>query len=224
MVKRPLSPRAQAALATTPVVVAGGYALLLALPATRFGARVSLQENYPVELLTFAFLFLGGVLAGHRAWHGRRRGDSRLVRGFYALFAAGLLLTAMDEVAWGQTFFGFPTPFGWDEANRQHELTLHNLGALHSQTATLHLVFGLGGLFGVALWRHRALWRVGAAPVLAPWFLTIALLSGLRLTIPPGFGGRGAEVVLGFSAEVNELLIGGAALLFVWLNQRHRAA
>lgn len=209
-----------ALLAAAPIAIAGGFALLAAMPGTRDEMFLLREENHLVEFLTFACLLLGGILAALLARRIWVRREGTVLTGYYALFAAGLLVTAMEEVAWTQAFFHFDTPFGWGDINRQGELTLHNLPVLHGHNDNLRLAFGIGGLVGVALRRNRRFWRLGAPPVLMPWFLTISLASGLDLYRKHATFGVDGDAVVTMLSEVVELLIGAAAVIYIWLNGR----
>ncbi len=90
-----------------PFIVVLLFGFFMALPTTRSATGWMLEENHPVELLTFFFLAVAGIKGLKLAWHTRKHGHPMLVQAFYALFSVGLLLIAMEEVAWGQWFFGF---------------------------------------------------------------------------------------------------------------------
>jgi hypothetical protein len=61
------------------------------------------------RIVYLLFLLIGGIKGLVLVWHTRKRGERRIVYGFYAIFSISLLFTAMEEVAWGQWFFGFET-------------------------------------------------------------------------------------------------------------------
>jgi hypothetical protein len=81
------------------------------------------EEDHLIEVLTFVFLLLGGVLGLALVWRvGGRRGNL-LVVGFYLLFSVGLLFAAMEELAWGQQLLRYETPPLLEEVNKQDEAT-----------------------------------------------------------------------------------------------------
>ena len=139
---------------------------------------------------------------------------------FFALFSLGLLFAAMEEVAWGQTFFDFETPRALKGLNRQNELTLHNPPGFHNRTEFFRITFGAGGIIGVWLsWRGRVR-RIAAPPVLLPWFLLITLLAGLDLfndfyRIHKQFDRNIHEL-----SEVVEMMVGLSSLLYAWIKFR----
>lgn len=211
-----LKAAARTGVAVAPFLIVAFYGMLLSAPSTRNRARWMMAENHHVELLTFASLFLAMILAARLAWKARR---TTLVAVFWALFSAGLLFAAMEEVAWGQTFFGFETPQVLQGLNRQNELTLHNLPGLHNRTEFFRIAFGLGGIFGVWLYSRNRLRQIAPPPVLLSWFVLIAVLAGLDLLndfyrIHKRFDKNIHEL-----SEVVEMMVGFSALLFVWLKK-----
>jgi hypothetical protein len=216
-------PWAAGLLGAAPIALLSLAWLLLSRPATRTATRKLLMENQPVELLTFVFLMAGGILALALVRRLGRRGESALVRRFGIVFATGLFLVAMEEIAWGQHLLGFPTPDFLRGLNQQGETTLHNLPGLHGRTEALRLLFGVGGLVGVALQRSRT-WRPVAAPgLLLPWFAVIAAHAALDLYADFLPVLRHVNFLLWSTAELVELLIAIAALLYVALNPAWRA-
>jgi hypothetical protein len=202
-------------------VLATSWALL-SQARTRSATRALLAENGPVELLTFVCLMAAGVLALALVRRLGQRGESALARRFGVAFAIGLLLVAMEEIAWGQHILGFSTPGFLRALNRQGETTLHNLPGIHGRTEVLRLIFGAGGLAGVALGRWPA-WRAVAAPrLLLPWFAVIAAHAACDLYADFLPVPRHTDFLLWSTAELIELLIAIAALLYVVLNPAWR--
>lgn len=183
-----------------------------------------LEENRPVELLTFVFLFLGGILGLLLAVRAKRRGWGNVAAWFYLFFSIGMIFTAMEEVAWGQWFFGFQTPAMVREINAQGEFTLHNVRGLQGHSEFFRVTFGIGGLIGVAFSSHKSLWRIGAPEILVPWFAVITMLAAVDLfndyvPIHDGF-----DFMISRLAELVEMMIGVAGFLYVWLNGRMLSA
>ncbi len=141
-------------------VVAG----LLLLPATRESMKSLLDEGHVVEWLTFATLLLAGfgavgLTAGRQRWW---------VKIFYLIFGLLLIITAAEEVAWGQQIFGFETPSFLRAINRQGEATLHNIGGLQERSEYFRIIFGLGGLAGVLLRRSKSFAELAPPPTWRP--------------------------------------------------------
>ena len=132
---------------------------------------IVLNEQNPVEMLTFLFELLAGILGLALAWQLKKRGEPFVVIGFYVLFAIGILLLAGEEVSWGQWIVGkeaLPTPSWLKDENVQGDITLHNVEPVYGNANLFYLAFGLGGLVGiwVSFWpRFR---KVGASLILLP--------------------------------------------------------
>jgi len=202
-----------------PFVVAFAYSALLTFKPTRAVAIQMADENYPVEILTFLFLLAGGIYGVRLAILARRRGLATLWVIFYLTFSVFLLLTAMEEISWGQWFFHFHTPEAIARINTQQEFTLHNLNGLGGHTVWLRLAFGVGGLVGIALWFVPFFRTVAASPKLTVWFVVITALAVGDL-VSDFAGPRSVAALFDVMSEVNELLIAAAACLYLWLNAR----
>ena len=87
----------------------------------------------------------------------------------YLCAAAGLFLTAGEEISWGQRLFSWQTPQLMAEINRQQETTLHNIVGVEQ-------VFNLGklavGLYGTIVPLLVLYWW----DKLAPYRRTLSLL------------------------------------------------
>jgi hypothetical protein len=207
----------------TPFVVSFGYCALLTFKPTRRFALLMSQENYPVELLTFALMLAGGIYGlclAMRARRQRPRGLPSWVIAFYLMFSVFLVLIAMEEISWGQWFFHFHTPGPIARINTQHEFNLHNLQGMGGNTVWLRLAFGVGGLLGTALGLHPTLEPVAAAPRLRSWFLVIAVFAAGDIVTDFVGVDTPLDVLFESMRELIELLIAGAACLYLWLNSK----
>lgn len=85
--------------------------------------RIYLEEDGFIEYITFFLLFGSAVSCFIR---GLKATERKPVI-FY--FAASLifLFGAGEEISWGQRIFGFNTPEGLENINKQKEFTLHNI-------------------------------------------------------------------------------------------------
>ena len=216
-----MSPAQRGFFSALPLVVLLLYAWWLAHPSSRPIAVEMVQENRPVELLTFLFLVLAGVMALRLAHRLRKEGREVLVWGFYTAFGLAMLVIGMEEVAWGQHFLGYETPEPLERFNQQGEVTLHNIGPLQGRSEIFRLVFGAAGLVGIWLSSHPR-WRdVGVPTRLWPWFAVIAAAALIDLhndffPVGRGFYDEGWR----WLSELVEMLIGAAALLYVLLKKR----
>lgn len=190
------------------------------LPSTRDSAISFLEENGPVELLTFVFALVGGIQGLWLFGQIRKHGEQILVSGFYALFSVGLIFIAMEEVAWGQWFFGFETPEFWREVNNQEELTFHNLDIWNHHLEIFPLIFGLGGLLGVWLSFRKKLPKITPPIILFPWFLIITIMSAIDLLQDFYIIQKQFDYLINWLDEVIEMMVGISGLLFIWLNMK----
>ena len=207
-----------------PFIISFLYSLSFVLPITRPIAYWMRGENHPIELLTFGFLLAGGIRGIALAWQTKNHREEILVYGFYAVFSIGILFTAMEEVAWGQWFFGFETPSALKSINVQGEFTVHNIRGLQGHSEFFRVAFGLGGLLGVWLSSRRYFRKIGAPFILLSWFLIISILAVLDLYNDYFSSERRLSFLIKMLAEFVEMMIGMSGFLFVWLNARMLAA
>ncbi len=176
------------------------------------------HENGPVEIATFLLALLAAWLAWQHAGTLRRNREAPWTWSFYILFAVGMFLVAMEEIAWGQQFLRFETPAFWSEINAQRETTLHNVVGLHHHSEYFRLAFCLGGLAGLLVGRFWSFSLIAVSPLLWSW---IAIMTGFTVLdvandyypIHPGID----RYVNKFS-EVVELAIATVGVLYVRLN------
>ena len=213
-------PLTRDAIILGPLAILGFYLLLLLVPFTRNGALWGLEENHPVEVLTFGFALTGGLIGARLVLRSIQRKEDPLTLWFYLLFSLGIIFIAGEEIAWGQQFFGFATPEEWKKLNFQGETTLHNIVGLQSHSDMIRTTFGLCGLAGVWLSVQPRFRRIGAPVILSPWFLLISAHSLLDVyndffPINVKF-----DFYVQRLSELVEMMIGIAGMLFLWLNSR----
>ncbi len=206
------------ALILTPGILFVVFAALLALPATRAATMWTLSENHPVEIITFIFLMIGGIYGLNLSRRLKKQGERFGYVLFYALFSLGLLLTGLEEIAWGQQFWGFATPDSLKTINMQGETTLHNIKGFHGHTEVFRLLFGIGGLTGILLTKYSKLTKIGTPLILFSWFGIITAHSMFDvfddIFVVPKFMVAASSNL----AELVEMLIGMAGLLYLYLN------
>jgi hypothetical protein len=135
-------------------LVAFGLGVTLLTPAAFHWAFVS--EFGPVELGTAASFGAAAILAFGLA--ARSRGVVPVgFRALYLLFALGALFAGLEEISYGQHFFGWQTPRWFAEQNAQHETNLHNLlgdkpGKALRNVALVAVAVGGIGLPAAAMW------------------------------------------------------------------------
>jgi hypothetical protein len=200
-----------------PLVIVGGMALVLAVPATREAGIWLLLEDHPVEIATFGFLVAAGLASLYQAWSSWRRREGRLTPIFFLAFGAGLILTGMEEIAWGQYWLGFETPAALADLNVKGEATLHNISGLDGRTEILRVAFGIGGLIGIWLNHVGRLPAITPPTVLWTWFAVIAIIAAYDFVNDITALVGAFDTVVEWIDELVELLIGVAALLFVMM-------
>jgi hypothetical protein len=203
-----------------PVFIIGIYAILLSIPQTHDVALWTTWENRPVELATFVFFVFGGFYGLSLAWRLGRAGHSLFVRAFYAIFSLALLFIGMEEIAWGQWFFGYETPAMLERINAQGELTLHNIRGVSGHSEAMRVAFGVAGLLGIALGYRSRFRSIGVPILLLSHFAIITIHSGIDLCadfwgVPTSLDNFTDE-----TGEVVEMLIAMAAVTYLWLNRR----
>jgi hypothetical protein len=148
----------------------------------------------------------------------RKHNERFIYTGFYFLFSFGLILTAMEEIAWGQQIFAFETPPSLQEINMQGETTIHNIRGLHGNTEYFRLAFGLGGLIGVCLGFQKLLSKISPPVVLLTWLLVITAHAAVDILNDITPIQKEFDAAISWLAELVELLIAVAAFLYIWLN------
>ncbi|PIA77474.1 hypothetical protein BFR04_08510 [Gaetbulibacter sp. 4G1] len=201
-----------------PILLVCFQGFLFAYPPARdFGIWLVLENN-PIELLTFIVFLLGGIY-GVRLSFKLSKFEKRYIVLFYSFFSVFLLLIAMEEISWGQSFFHFETPEKWKTMNYQGETTLHNLNFMQSNRDNLLLIFGVSGLVGMILRNHSKFQKIGVPIILLSWFLMIVFLAFLDVLVD--FIEINKQLSNGIErfAEITELLIAGSSFMYLWLNK-----
>lgn len=196
------------------------FTFTLALPFTRSATIWMLSENRPIEILTFFFLIIGAGYGLKLAFELYQKRDGILFIVFYVMFSAGLLLTGLEEIAWGQQFLAYETPDALKGLNEQGEMTFHNIRGIHGKTEAFRLLFGIGGLVGIWLGKFPIFKKISTPTILAIWFLVITLHAAADVfddifTIP-----RYIDAAISKLAELVELLIGIAGFLYIYINSK----
>ena len=133
----------------------------------------------------------------------------------------GLLLTAMEEIAWGQQIWKFETPSEWREINMQGAKRRFIISKDCTETPSIwRLIFGLGGIAGVFLNVFYKNIKIAAPIMLLPWFIAIsshAVVDVWNDLMPIQ---KELDAVISWLAELVELLIAATAFFYIWLNAR----
>jgi hypothetical protein len=202
-----------------------GFGLGAALLPPAAFRWVFVSEFGPVELGTAACYFTATVLALGLA--ARSRGVVPVgARVLYLLFALGALFAGLEEISYGQHFFGWQSPRWFAEQNAQHETNLHNLfgdrpGKTLRNVALLAVAAGgivlpttamwAGGQFAPGRWPYYLLPRGELIPL-----VTATLLMRLVRALP-----RQMRASWDFGLyEVMELYLAITALVYILVLRR----
>lgn len=186
-----------------------------------------IDEDSLVEWLQFLLLLAAAILFAQlsiRLLRHRRRSVGLL----YLLVALSTFFVAGEEIAWGQTFFGWTTPDALEAINYQNETTIHNISGLHQPF--IYAVM-LGGLYGAvvpllasAFWNERSysmLRRLLVPPLsLIPAFFMPFGYRSFRLVFEPESWYPHLVFHITEFSEVTELCLYFGLLLFAWFNLR----
>ncbi len=195
------------------------YNILLAVPSCRSFAFWLQDENKPIETFTFLFFLFGGILGIYLAIKMSKYTEKLMVL-FYVFFSICLILIAMEEIAWGQWFLFFDTPEYWKKMNTQGETTIHNLKGFHGHNEILRLLFGFGGILGIALGKYAMFKKIGVHIILLPWFIIIIFHSIADIFTNSENISNSIYRGLQANSELIELLISISAFLYLWLNSK----
>ncbi len=200
-----------------PVVLFLILAIFFYIPETRQATCRMLDENGPIEILTFIFFIIGGFY-GFYLFSNIYSTTDKYVSFFYLIFSIFLILIAMEEIAWGQWFFNFDTPEEWAKINVQGETTLHNIEGMHGKSEILRLIFGVGGLIGLVFGNISLFKKIAVPKILILWFIIITIHATMDLYADFKYVYKPIYIVLNESDEFVEMLISIVSLLYIVLN------
>lgn len=202
-----------------PVILSLFFGVLLIIPSTRILGIWLLEENKPVELLTFVLFLFGGVY-GFKFLFKIIKLKRKLTFFFYLIFSICLILISLEEIAWGQWFFSFDTPEYWQKINMQGETTLHNLKGIQGNTEIFRFIFGIGGICGIFFKSLPNFNDVRVPLFLILWFIIIIAHSVLDYISDYIELKDGINYAFSKFSELIELFIAMSAILYLILNNR----
>ena len=208
-----------------PYIILGLFFFLMSYPATQDFTALLTFPNYPIEWAMFVVFLVGGIFAWRLAFRLKRAREPYFIWLFYLIFALGLLWTAGEVNAWGQKIFDYPTPHWMQIRNAQEQMTLHNMHGWQNRNHWLRAVFAIGGFIGIALQKHPRYGKIAAPAILFSWFLMIALKSTLDFwtkSFAPDSPWEWImfQWIVNRTSKIVKLMVGIAALLYLWLNGR----
>lgn len=205
-----------------PIIISILLLLFIIIPFTRNFGFWLLEENKPIEILTFIFFIIGGVYGMFFSIKLFKIKANRLPAYFFLLFSAFLILIGMEEISWGQQFFHFETPDQWKAINKQGETTLHNLGFMQKFNDNLHFIFGMAAIIGVLIRNHPFFKEIGVPIILLPWFLIIVFQSAIDILVDTITVSDFLNFAIERANEFIELLIAISAFLYLLLSSEKR--
>lgn len=196
------------------------YLFFFLFPFTRRAALLSLEENHPVELLTFIALFFAAAHGFRFVLKLWREGRLFYIAGFYLFLSFGLFIIALEEIAWGQQFFGFDTPLFLENINIQKETTLHNIDGLQGHSEMFRLLFGILAFAGLGLSKRAKFKSLACPRILIFWVLIITVHAAVDvfndyIAIQQQF-----DAYMQRTSELIEMMIGMCAFLYIYLNAK----
>ena len=214
--------RAHSGIASASTIVTSAVLFVLVLscsvifgvPGTRSFGRMLIHENGPVEMSTFLAFIAGGVVALTAAWRVRRAPERGPLMLLIVAFAFAWMFAGMEEISWGQSLLGFASPQGMDRFNVQNETNVHNLEGVQNLHSFLLFLLGTGGLALAAFigrWRYPELRVPGSTKACLAFVAFLGLFDWITDNFPFG---NPADTIIGMLAEVNEMVLAFAGLLF----------
>ena len=149
----------------------------------------------------------------------------RALSAWLVLAALGTFYVAGEEMSWGQHYFDWATPDGWDSLNDQGETNVHNISSWFDQKPRTLLEVGVivGGLILPWLMVLRPGLRTRPLAVIVPPLscfpaALLAELSALSERTVNWFGGR--DYLFHRTSEVQEFYFYYFALLYLLVLRR----
>ncbi|MDH3744760.1 MAG: hypothetical protein OES47_06645 [Acidobacteriota bacterium] len=159
----------------------------------------SVQEDNPLEWMTFWAFFIAAVLFALAAVHQRRSA------GAIPWFLAGVSLfccfVAMEEISWAQRIFGYRPPEYFLAENFQQELNIHNVWSTDFRKLGVKVVIlGYGVVLALVSFVPKVKKLLERARIVAPpWFLIpgFGVTFWVYETYPWSHSGEIVELMLG---------------------------
>lgn len=135
----------------------------------------------------------------------------------YAAITFGLLITAGDEISWGQRIIGFATPEQIVDRNVQGEVTFHNLDIVSTLMWQAYFIVGVYGSFAwlskPSLKKHFPTVKKGIDLVVPPWYTSLYFFFPLNYQVRTR---PGVTHIMGYWGESIELLLYIGVAIFFW--------
>jgi hypothetical protein len=190
--------------------------LALKFPPTREFTILMCRENYPVDSLSFGFLFFAVVFGIILIFKMKKIGAGKLQLIFLGVISFSFFIIAMEEIAWGQQLLNFRTPEYFETINIEDDIKLQSFSGLQNNTGYFRLALGLTGLIGILFVKFEKLKVIAVPKILFGGFFVITIVAFIHLLSY----GTGIADELRWISQVIELMIAISAFLYVWLLNR----
>jgi len=107
------------------------------------------REDRIIEWLTFLFLLISGILSFLAARRFLKKSNSMVP--FFVIFGILLILSAFEEISWGQRLIDLESPAFFMEHSDQREINLHNVLQKFIGLKTKHITAVILFIYGVCL-------------------------------------------------------------------------
>lgn len=202
-------------LATVPIVLLAIFVVLWAIPATRDIATGEDERN-PIQILTFVLMATAGVLGLRLSFRTWRLGHPWWLAGFFALFALGAFVVALDEIAWGQVLRDLAEGSSGSEATAG----VGELSGLREWAEAFRFGFAAIAVGATLYLPHTRARHLAPARSLLPWLGVIGVISLVDLI--GDFVDLGDDVFefLQGASELVEMMIAVVAVLYLYERAR----
>ncbi len=141
------------------------------------------------------------------------------------LFSAGAFLLCMEEISWGQHWFGWDTPEALSELNTQNETNFHNIGGYWSHQIIMLATFAWLALIPICMrlfWDFRTVFRHLRLPVAPASLIPLGFVAPFLDERSRFYALWGGPYPWRLS-EARELALGVGLLFTAWVFARSRS-
>jgi hypothetical protein len=169
------------------------------------------REDRVINWLTFFFLLISGILSLLLVRRFSKK--SKSYTPFLIIFGVLLILSALEEISWGQRLIGLESPPFFIEYSDQKEINIHNVFQKVVNVKTKHITAVTLFIYGVCLpviFRDQRIKIFSGRLIvlIPPTILIISFLIGTLLMI---------DRPSGQEEEYSELFLSTSILLFILL-------
>jgi len=198
-------------MATVPLALLIIFAILWAIPSTT-DIATGVDERNPIQIATFAFMAVAGVLSLRLSMRTWRLGHPWWLAGFFILFGLGAIVVALDEIAWGQVLIDVAEGSSGAEATAG----FGELSGLRERAEAFRFAFAAAGAVAALYLANTPLRHMAPSTALLPWFGVIGAISLVDLIGDFADLGSRTYDFLQRASELTEMMIAVVAVLYVY--------